>query len=91
MQGPCKNKPPYFGLVKRSMNRPPGPTDSWWGKHQKTCGGTFVKIRSPEPTKKVTNPRKKKKKEEEDDEKTPKEEEGKKKTSIGDFFKLFIK
>ncbi|KAL5397234.1 hypothetical protein PMIN02_002507 [Paraphaeosphaeria minitans] len=22
--GPCKDQPPYFGLVKRSMNRPPG-------------------------------------------------------------------
>ena len=46
------------------MNRPPGPTDSWWGKHQKTCGGTFVKIRSPEPKKKNANPSKKKGKEE---------------------------
>lgn len=31
------------------MNRPPGPTDHWWSKHQQTCGGTFVKIKSPDP------------------------------------------
>ncbi len=32
--GPCVGTPPYFGLVKRAMNRPPGPTDWWWPKHQ---------------------------------------------------------
>lgn len=29
------------------MNRPPGPSDSWYGKHQETCGGDYIKIASP--------------------------------------------
>ncbi|PVI02042.1 hypothetical protein DM02DRAFT_317452 [Periconia macrospinosa] len=50
--GVCKDQPPYFGLVKRSMNRPPGKNDSWWSKHENECGGTYTKIREPAPTKK---------------------------------------
>ncbi|EUC47571.1 hypothetical protein COCMIDRAFT_3517 [Bipolaris oryzae ATCC 44560] len=50
--GPCQTQPPYFGLVKRSMNRAPGKSDSWWVKHQAECGGTYTKIREPAPTKK---------------------------------------
>ncbi|KAF2808468.1 uncharacterized protein BDZ99DRAFT_390796 [Mytilinidion resinicola] len=49
--GPCRQTPPYFGLVKRSMNRAPGKSDTWWDKHQNDCGGTYVKIAEPEPTK----------------------------------------
>lgn len=50
--GPCTTKPPYFGLVKRAMNRPPGPSDSWYRLHQETCGGEFTKIAGqPEKTK----------------------------------------
>lgn len=30
------------------MNRPPGPTDTWWADHQANCGGTFVKIKEPD-------------------------------------------
>ncbi|TMW58509.1 hypothetical protein Poli38472_010068 [Pythium oligandrum] len=45
--GPCQRKPPYFGVVKRAMNRPPGPTDRWWEEHQKGCGGTYTKIKEP--------------------------------------------
>ncbi len=30
------------------MNRAPSPNDRWWGDHQKTCGGTFTKIKEPE-------------------------------------------
>jgi hypothetical protein len=50
--GPCSKQPPYFGLVKRSMNRAPGKTDTWWAKHQEDCGGTYTKIQEPELTKK---------------------------------------
>jgi hypothetical protein len=49
--GPCKSQPPYFGLVKRSMNRAPGKSDTWWAKHQAECGGTYAKIQEPAPTK----------------------------------------
>ncbi|KAJ4353296.1 uncharacterized protein N0V89_005023 [Didymosphaeria variabile] len=50
--GSCKDQPPYFGLVKRSMNRPPGKYDSWWARHEAECGGTYTKIQEPAPTKK---------------------------------------
>ncbi|CAH2077126.1 unnamed protein product, partial [Iphiclides podalirius] len=46
--GPCQSRKPYFGVVRRSANRAPGPADHWWKTHQKTCGGTFVKIKEPE-------------------------------------------
>ncbi|KAF2496276.1 hypothetical protein BU16DRAFT_572418 [Lophium mytilinum] len=49
--GPCRQTPPYFGLVKRSMNRAPGKSDTWWDKHQTDCGGSYVKIAEPELTK----------------------------------------
>ncbi|CAH8455862.1 unnamed protein product [Schistosoma rodhaini] len=54
--GPCRDRPPYFGYVKRSMNRVPGPKDTWWSQHQATCIGKFVKIK--EPVKKVPSKRK---------------------------------
>ena len=50
--GPCQHKPPYYGIVKRAMNRPPSNKDSWWGKHQETCGGTYTKIKEPDDYKK---------------------------------------
>lgn len=53
-QGKCRTMPPFYGLVKRATNRPPGPYDYWFSRHQKTCGGTFVKIRSPEEKKRGT-------------------------------------
>jgi hypothetical protein len=53
--GPCQTQPPYFGHVKRSMNRPPGKGDTWWGKHEIECGGTYTKIQEPELTKKQRN------------------------------------
>ena len=28
--GPCQNRRPFYGMVKRSMNRAPGPTDRWY-------------------------------------------------------------
>ncbi|XP_059055571.1 DNA-dependent metalloprotease dvc-1 [Achroia grisella] len=46
--GPCQTRKPYFGIVRRSRNSAPGPNDYWWSTHQKTCGGTFVKIKEPE-------------------------------------------
>ena len=50
--GPCKDRPPYFGIVKRSMNRAPGKSDSWWARHEAECGGTYTKTHEPPPTKK---------------------------------------
>ncbi|KAF2761965.1 hypothetical protein EJ05DRAFT_472908 [Pseudovirgaria hyperparasitica] len=49
--GPCRSQAPFFGLVKRSMNRPPSNRDSWWQKHQTECGGTYTKISEPDLTK----------------------------------------
>lgn len=46
--GPCRDLKPFFGYVKRSMNRAPGKNDIWWAKHQATCNGTFEKIAEPE-------------------------------------------
>ena len=48
--GPCKNRRPFFGKVKRAMNRAPSPKDPWWAEHHRTCGGTFHKIKEPEAT-----------------------------------------
>ncbi|EEY60578.1 uncharacterized protein PITG_13303 [Phytophthora infestans T30-4] len=45
--GPCRHTRPYFGLVKRSMNRAPGPTDRWWADHERRCGGSYSKIKEP--------------------------------------------
>lgn len=50
--GPCKTQPPFFGQVKRSMNRAPGRTDNWWAAHEAECGGTYTKISEPDLTKK---------------------------------------
>lgn len=46
--GPCQSWPPYYGIVKRSMNRPPQKADHWFQEHQAECGGTFTKIDGPE-------------------------------------------
>ncbi|XP_016392672.1 sprT-like domain-containing protein Spartan [Sinocyclocheilus rhinocerous] len=46
--GPCQNHRPFFGYVKRAMNRPPSARDPWWAEHQRTCGGTYTKIKEPE-------------------------------------------
>ncbi|ESO09394.1 hypothetical protein HELRODRAFT_73845, partial [Helobdella robusta] len=46
--GPCRTKQPFYGYVKRSMNRAPSSNDTWWSSHQATCGGTFTKIKEPE-------------------------------------------
>ncbi|XP_038214490.1 DNA-dependent metalloprotease dvc-1 isoform X2 [Zerene cesonia] len=46
--GPCQNLRPHFGIVRRPMNRAPGPNDYWWNDHRRKCGGAFVKIKEPE-------------------------------------------
>ncbi|EDO43066.1 predicted protein, partial [Nematostella vectensis] len=50
--GPCQNRPPFYGVVKRSMNRAPAPRDTWWAEHQAKCGGTFSKVKEPDNYKK---------------------------------------
>lgn len=46
--GPCTTQPPYFGIVKRCINRAPSRIDLWWKKHLRTCGGQFTKIENLE-------------------------------------------
>lgn len=46
--GPCQNRKPFFGYVKRAMNRAPSCLDPWWGGHQSSCGGTYTKVKEPE-------------------------------------------
>ena len=47
--GPCATRAPYFGYVRRAMNRAPGPTDSWWTDHRAKCGGAYSKVAGPPP------------------------------------------
>lgn len=58
--GKCRTRAPYFGYVKRSMNRKPGPTDYWFKYHEQSCGGNFIKISEPSKSdpkmKSVTTP-----------------------------------
>lgn len=49
--GICQNQPPYFGLVKRSMNRAPSSSDPWFTKHEFECGGAYTKTSEPGLTK----------------------------------------
>ncbi|XP_058469906.1 DNA-dependent metalloprotease SPRTN [Solea solea] len=46
--GPCQSRKPYLGFVKRAMNRAPSSQDPWWADHQRTCGGTYTKVKEPE-------------------------------------------
>uniref|UniRef100_A0A3Q3WQ32 DNA-dependent metalloprotease SPRTN n=1 Tax=Mola mola TaxID=94237 RepID=A0A3Q3WQ32_MOLML len=46
--GPCQSRKPYFGYVKRAMNRAPSALDPWWEDHRRTCGGTYTKVKEPE-------------------------------------------
>lgn len=50
--GPCVNKKPFYGYVKRTSNRAPSKNDLWWNQHQNTCGGIFIKVKEPEPKRK---------------------------------------
>lgn len=45
--GGCRSRPPFFGYLRRAMNRPPSPADRWWAEHQQSCGGVFVKVSEP--------------------------------------------
>lgn len=51
--GICQHRTPFYGWVKRTSNRAPGPNDNWWAKHHETCSGTFVKVSQPEPKNKA--------------------------------------
>ena len=42
--GKCRQWPPYFGWVRRAMNRPPQIADPWFHEHQVKCGGSFIKV-----------------------------------------------
>lgn len=46
--GPCQKKHPFYGMVRRSQNRAPGPNDRWYADHQRNCAGKFIKIKEPE-------------------------------------------
>lgn len=46
--GPCQYNGPFYGYVKRSMNRAPGPNDKWWANHKAVCNGIFIKVKEPE-------------------------------------------
>ncbi|KAJ8919847.1 hypothetical protein NQ315_006376, partial [Exocentrus adspersus] len=52
--GPCQNRKPFFGMVRRAMNRAPGPYDRWWAEHSRTCGGSFIKVKEPDKVDKKT-------------------------------------
>lgn len=59
--GICQNRSPFFGYVKRTSNRAPGPNDLWWKQHLESCGGSFLKIKGPENKKtKLKNEKKNK-------------------------------
>lgn len=47
-KGKCRELAPFYGYVKRSMNRAPGKNDLWWAEHEAKCGGEFEKISEPE-------------------------------------------
>lgn len=46
--GKCQEWPPYFGWVRRAMNRAPQPADRWFAEHQQKCGGSFIKVQGPD-------------------------------------------
>eukprot|EP00099_Drosophila_melanogaster_P017126 NP_573032.1 maternal haploid [Drosophila melanogaster] len=45
--GICRERSPFWGYVKRTSNRAPGPNDQWWKMHQRECSGTFLKLSEP--------------------------------------------
>lgn len=46
--GRCRERHPFYGWVSRTMNRPPGPNDTWWEAHRSSCEGQFEKVAEPE-------------------------------------------
>ena len=59
--GTCSKLAPFYGYVKRSMNRAPGKNDTWWSQHESKCAGSFVKISEPEVFKQKQEDKKAKK------------------------------
>lgn len=57
------HRKPFFGYIRRTSNRAPGPNDFWWKAHQESCGGYFAKVAEPEKVAKEKQPRQSKKKE----------------------------
>ncbi len=57
--GKCRNEKPYYGYVKRQVNRPPQKADKWWDEHEKKCGGKFIRIKPTDEE--IENEKKKKK------------------------------
>ena len=55
--GPCRERGPRFGWLKRAVNRSPGPHDPWWQGHKQSCGGEYVKVAEPERPKSASNAR----------------------------------
>ncbi|CAF1605969.1 unnamed protein product [Adineta ricciae] len=53
--GACRQWKPFYGYVKRSMNRAPSNRDRWWDEHEKRCGGKFEKIKEPDNYKTKTS------------------------------------
>ncbi|XP_067947620.1 DNA-dependent metalloprotease SPRTN-like [Watersipora subatra] len=78
--GPCRNRKPFFGMLRRATNRAPGPNDFWWKEHQSSCGGTYIKV--AEPTEFTERQNKKKKQEAK-----KKKEESKSTSLITNYFK----
>lgn len=65
--GACQYRKPYYGIIRRAVNRAPSKNDYWWAEHQATCGGTFIKIKEPD---KYSSKKKTSKKDERKQEKT---------------------
>ena len=56
--GKCAHKPPYYGIVKRAKNMPPGPKDRWFARHNAQCGGRYIKVLEPPPAEPKLKPKK---------------------------------
>ena len=78
--GICRNKKPYYGYVRRQMNRPPQKADKWFMKHQKECGGTFIRISPTEEEEKKEKELKKRKLKEKRNEKKKSQSKSKNKS-----------
>ena len=48
----CPAQAPFYGVVKRARNMPPGTLDWWFARHNAMCGGRFIKVLEPEEEKK---------------------------------------
>lgn len=81
--GICVNKKPYYGIVKRAMNRPPSNKDFWWDNHKKSCGGNFYKINEPKKIEKKKNVKVKVENKKKDKDKNKSEKEKEIKSRVG--------